>query len=161
MIAEKKTKINKRRLIRELLIIGGVALVVFLVRFLPWLAEQPIPGYDPYAKYQTLFKAVSEHDYSGKRDSALELRLDNATTSVGDEPVKYYFNLKAKVYYYSKVGLYMYSNQIADKTMSFVPTSEEMMFMYGMYIENYRGLRNEKKVLEYEELYNEVAETIE
>ncbi|MFV0484725.1 MAG: hypothetical protein ACK5MU_00630 [Candidatus Saccharimonadales bacterium] len=161
MAAEKEKKINKGKLIRELLILGGIAIVIFLIGFLPWLAEQPIPGYDQYAKYQTLFETVQAYDYSNGRNTELESKLDAATSTMGDGPIDYYFDLKAKLYYYNQVGLYTYSNQVADEAMRYVPTEDEKMFVYSVYIENYRALGDEEKVLEYESYYDRIVEAMQ
>lgn len=160
MAEDKKVKINKRRLIRELLILGGIGLVIFLVRFLPWLAEQPIPGYDPYAKYQTLVKAVEEYDYSKGRDSKLESRLTAATKSVDEGPIDFYFDLKAKLYYYKKVGMFSTSNKAAEDALRYAPTAEETLYIYSVLIDNYRSLGNEEKAAEYDTEYKKLEELL-
>lgn len=160
MVADKKVKINKRRLARELVVIGAVGLVVFLVRFVPWLMQQPIPGYDPYAKYYGLFKEVESYDYTRGGSESLEKRLDQETSYIGSEPVGYYFKLKAKIYYYNRIGFYAYANQIADRAMGFVPTGEERLFVYSMYISNYGALGNDEKVAEYKAYYDDIAEIV-
>jgi hypothetical protein len=157
MVAEKKPKIDKRRLLREVLVIGGIVLVVFLVRFIPWLVEQPIPGYEPYAKYQTLVNEVEQYDYSKGSNSELEDKLDKSTESIGSDPVHFYYNLKAKAIYYSKSGFCDYSIEILGEAMRFVPMIEEKMAMYRLYIDNYQALGDEEKVLEYEGYYDEMV----
>lgn len=161
MAVNKKTTIDKGRLIRELLVLGGIAIVVFLIGFLPWLAEQPVPGYDQYAKYQTLFDAAQEYDYTEGRNAELEERLEDATAVMGAGPIEYYFELKAKLYYYNKVGMYEYSSQVADEAMRYVPTTEEREFVYRIYVENYRAIGDEEKALEYEGYLSDILEVEE
>ena len=63
MSTDKCAPINKKKSLLELMIIIGVGLLIFLVRFLPWSIEQPIPYYDPMAKNQRLVRMADEYDY--------------------------------------------------------------------------------------------------
>lgn len=156
MVAERTAKINKRKLLRELLVLGGVALVIFLIGFLPWLAKQPIPGYDPHAKYQKMVKVVQEYDYSKGRSSDLESRLDAVTSGVGNDPVGYYYNLKAKYYYYHEVGEYANSNVVAEEAKKYVSTDAERLFLYETLVENYRMLGDDEKAEEYQQKHDKI-----
>jgi hypothetical protein len=144
--------INRPKLIRELAVVFGVILVIFLVRFLPWLAEQPVPWYDPSGKYLTLLRDVESYDYSKGKNTKLEKRLINGTASAGSSPVQYYYNLKAKATYYYNVADYLSSLEALNEAVRFAPSSDETNSVYGLYIKNYRALGQGDKAKEYEEL---------
>ena len=148
-------KINKKRLRRELSILGLIALGVFLLRFLPWLMEQPIPRGDPYAGYYSLLHEAERYDYSAGQSSTLERKLDRATTSAGSDPTKYYFNLKAKGLYYLNLGTYDVAIATLGRALSFAPLREEKFDIYDMLVQAYSALGQEDKAKEYQELLDE------
>ncbi len=156
-MAEKtKLKINKLRLIKELLVIFAIVFAVFLIRFLPWLVEQPIVRSDPYEKYQVLLTEVEGYDYSKGANSDLEKRLDSHTQTAGSDPVKYYYNLKAKALYYQNLNKFSFSNSVLDIAIRFAPTPPESADIYSMYIKNYQALSQNDKVKEYQELLDAI-----
>jgi len=154
MSGGKLEAINKKKLAVELLVALGIVLVVFLVRFLPWLMEQPVPWYDPMRKYQNLVNVVNEYDYSKGRDAKLESRLDNATISIGSDPLRYYFNQKAKAIYYFNVGEYQASIDALDMAIGSAPSMGEMGVVYALYMKNYAELGQAEEVELYRDLYD-------
>jgi hypothetical protein len=133
-------KVDKKRLVRELVVICSVALVVFLAGFLPWLAQQPIPGYDPYDKYQKLVEAVEQYDYAQGSSKELEARIGTATASIGSDPVQYFFNMKAKAIYNHGLGFYDLSLEALDEASRFVPNVEERAAIDSLYEDNHKAL---------------------
>ena len=152
----KAQSINKRRLINELLVIGGIMLVIFAARFLPWLMTQHIPGFDPYAKYQDLVKAVENYDYSKGPSTELETRLAAATASIRSDPVKYFFNQKAKAIYYLEIGNYQTSIAALDIAINFVPIPPELAALYDLYVKNYTALDQPDEANHYLELRHDL-----
>jgi len=132
----------------------GVVLVVFAVRFLPWLADQPVPWYEPYGEYQTLLKDVEKYDYSKGKNTKLETRLANGTAQIGSSPFQYYYNQKAKAVYYFNIYDYWTSLSALDEAVKFAPHADETNSIYDLYIKNYRAMGLEERAKEYEELRN-------
>lgn len=145
-------EINKKKLFKELAVIFGVLLVIFLIRFLPWLAQQPIPGYNPNAKYQDLVNEVEKYDYSKGSDPELEDRLDSSTKFIGSAPTQYYFNQKAKAIYYYNLGKYSKSLSALGEAINFAPSPEEIYFVHNLYVEIYTKQYNDEKVEEHKKI---------
>lgn len=152
MTAKALRVVNKNKLITELVVIFGIILAIFLVRFLPWLAEQPVPWYDPYEKYQTLLRDVEKYDFSKGRDTKLEKRLENGTASIGSSQERYYYNLKAKAIYYYNISNHWTSLDTLDLALNWVLSPDEKASIYELYIKNYKAMNAEERVKEYEEL---------
>jgi len=151
-VGARKKPLNKQKLTMELTVIFGVILVVFLVRFLPWLAEQPVPWYNPYEKYQTLLRDVEKYDYSKGKDAKLEKRLENGTAEIGSSQERYYYNLKAKAIYYYNISDHWTSLDALDEAINWALSPDETASVYELYAKNYRAMNAEEKAKEYEEL---------
>ena len=148
--------INKKKLFTELAVLLSIVLVIFLIRFIPWLVEQPVPWYDPVAKYQKLVNDVNDYDYSKGRDSKLETRLDQATRSINSNPMQYYYNQKAKAIYYYNVTLYEASLSALDMANDFIPSLRETVFVYDLYIKIYTALDQLEEIEKYKDLYDQL-----
>ena len=151
---KSRERINKPKLIKELVVLFLIAFVIFLVRFLPWLMTQPISDYDPYRKYQSLLQTVESYDFAKGANSDLENKLKLATKTIGDSPVQYYYNQKAKALYYQKIGNISTSIACLDEAIRFAPSHNEQKAVYSMYLENYKTTNDSENIKKYQELYD-------
>ncbi len=120
-------KINRKKVIRQGIILVAIILVILGIRFVPWLFSQSITT-DKYAGYKDLYNTITNYNYDKGRDKSLETRLDDGTSSVIAEnnPTRYFFNLQAKALYYQHFGYTRKAIHLLEEAANYSPDEEEL-----------------------------------
>ena len=117
--------INKSRLKKEIVIIS----IIIIACLAPWVCSLPLPApSDPYADYKHLYHIVEHYDYSKGPDENLENRIYRSIDS-NSSATQFYFNLKAKLEYYSRLGDYGAIEDDFKDAYNFAPSDEEIEYL--------------------------------
>jgi tetratricopeptide (TPR) repeat protein len=151
---KSQTNINTKKLAIELLITLSIIFIISLHSFLPWFFAQPIPwaNSDPYDPYKALLHDVEQFDYYSGDHAAMRSRLDTAVSSINSDPVKYYFNLKAKALYYYHTGDHDTSISTLKEAINYAPTHQERADTYDLFVKNYSAINSLAETNYYEAL---------
>ncbi len=120
--------IDRRRLRKELIIVGSLLLIVVSVSFFPWLFSQPFPNRDLYSGYKHLYNQVVNYDYSKGPSDDLEARINRALES-NSTSTQIYFNLKARIEYNYRLGNYDLVESDLDQARAYAPTYSEYEYV--------------------------------
>lgn len=120
--------INRRRLRKELIIVGSLLLIVMSISFFPWFLSQPFPNGDLYSGYKHLYNQVINYDYSKGPNDDLEARINHALES-NSTSTQIYFNLKARIEYNYRLGNYAAIEPDLNQARAYVPTYSEYEYI--------------------------------
>lgn len=126
-MSESVPKLNKKKILRQSIILIAIVLVILGIRFIPWLFSQPLTT-DKYAQYRTLYNTIVDYNYDNGRDANLETRLDDATSSdmAENNPTRYFFNLQAKALYYQHFGYTRKAIHLLEEAVYYAPDEDEL-----------------------------------
>ena len=122
--------INWKKLKLELTVVIIVALAVTAIQIGPWLMAQPVPQFtDSYASYKRLYNDVISYNYSRGADDKLEERIYKAVNTVTNNNTYHYFQVKAAIEYYSRLGAYRVLPELVENARSYAPDGDEYEYL--------------------------------
>ena len=149
------TKIRKKRLIIEVLVILLVVSAIMLAIFLPWLFAQS-PKQDEYSRYKELYHAVERHGTNPASDPSLEEKLANSLDPDHLEGTQVYFNLRARANYYANRGFYQTAILDLEKALKFAPDGDEYIDSVMQLVTFAHQIKDYDKEAEYQRILDRI-----
>lgn len=149
------SKVNKKRLVIELVIIIAIISVVMLGAFLPWFFSQA-PSQDPYAEYNSLYQLVAQRGNTKEPDHSLEEKLAAAISSEHNIGARAYFNYKARANYYLSRGFIHAALADLEQAISFTPDRAEYLSTAKQMVELAHQIKDYDKESKYQRLLDRI-----